>query len=169
MCIFDIWLRSYLSETSPSASPSWSTTAVTITFANSSQLLSRDDRRRWLSTVPGPKWRFPSRVWRAPRWKPLSQDHSKCPWQKKSTFAKKKFLLEENLLIWRGLIILCPVVAKSVEIQILITKQRTRSYFDISRSKGWWLPLVRAIHTIPCVFVWIFIRGPKETKTFGWS
>ena len=53
---------------------------------------------------------------------------------KKSTLAKKtiqSFILKKNLLIWRGLIILCPVVAKSVEIQILITKQRTPSYFDV--------------------------------------
>ena len=56
--------------------------------------------------------------------------------RKNQLLQKKKFLLEENLLIWRGLIILCPVVAKSVEIQILITKQRTPSYFDVSRSKG---------------------------------
>ena len=58
---------------------------------------------------------------------------------KKSTLAKtiQSFILKKNLLIWRGLIILCPVVAKSVEIQILITKQRTRSYVDVLRSKGW--------------------------------
>ena len=168
MCIFDIWSRSYLSETSPSASPSWSTTAVTITFANSSQLLSRDDLRRWWSTVPGPKWRFPSRVWRAPRWKPLSQDHSKCPWQKKSTLAKNnlKFLLEEKPSHLAGTDHSLPSSCQVCWNTDLNNKTENSKLFWC---KGWWLHLVRAIHTIPCVFVWIFIRGPKETKTFGWS
>ena len=94
-----------------------------------------------------------------------------CWWRKLSfVMFDRNIFLYKNLFTWWGLIVLRPEVAESCE-----DICQLRAYPIYNHTLCWFftsiwtieqkIHLVRAIHTIPWVLVWIFINGPNDTNT----